>query len=45
MELEKFYEAIVNDQTPAVSIDDGVEVLKLAYQILEEVNKNVSQIK
>lgn len=45
MELEKFYEAIVNDQTPAVSIDDGVEVLKLAYKILEEVNKNVSQIK
>ncbi|MBG0781796.1 MAG: Gfo/Idh/MocA family oxidoreductase [Bacteroidales bacterium] len=45
MELEKFYEAIVNDQKPAVSIDDGVEVLKLAYQILEEVNKNVSQIK
>jgi len=45
MELEKFYEAIVNDQTPAVSIEDGVEVLKLAYKILEEVNKNVGQIK
>ncbi len=45
MELEKFYEAIVNDQTPAVSIQDGVEVLKLAHLILEEVNKNVSQIK
>ncbi len=45
MELEKFYEAIINDQIPAVSIEDGVEVLRLAYQILDEVNKNVSQIK
>jgi predicted dehydrogenase len=45
MELEKFYEAIINDKTPAVSIEDGVEVLRLAYQILDEVNKNVSQIK
>ncbi|MDD4374694.1 MAG: Gfo/Idh/MocA family oxidoreductase [Bacteroidales bacterium] len=45
MELEKFYEAIINDQKPAVSIEDGVEVLRLAYLILEEVNKNVSQIK
>ncbi|MDA3944470.1 MAG: Gfo/Idh/MocA family oxidoreductase [Bacteroidetes bacterium] len=44
MELEKFYEAIVNDQLPPVTIKDGVEVLKLAYQILDEVNNNLKKL-
>lgn len=44
MELEKFYEAIVNDQQPPVTISDGVEVLKLAYRILDEVNKNLNKL-
>ncbi|MCK9452084.1 MAG: Gfo/Idh/MocA family oxidoreductase [Bacteroidales bacterium] len=44
MELEKFYEAIVNDQEPPVTISDGVEVLKLAYRILDEVNNNLNKL-
>lgn len=45
MELERFLEAITLNQTPAVTVEDGVKVLQLAYQILDEVNKAVSQLK
>ncbi|MDP3445940.1 MAG: gfo/Idh/MocA family oxidoreductase, partial [Ignavibacteria bacterium] len=44
-ELESFYEAIVNDKTPMVSIEDGYNVIKIAYQILEKVNQSLSSIK
>ena len=37
MELESFAQAILNDSRPLVSIDDGYRALKLAYQIIEEI--------
>ena len=38
-ELESFYSAIVHNTTPAVTIDDGINVLKLAYRILDAVGE------
>ncbi|HMM10555.1 MAG TPA: Gfo/Idh/MocA family oxidoreductase [Bacteroidales bacterium] len=37
-ELESFYEAVVYNKTPMVTIEDGYQVLQIAYQILEAVN-------
>ena len=39
-ELERFHDAIVNDTVPPVTIEDGVEVLKTAYMILDEINRH-----
>lgn len=39
-ELERFHDAIVNNTEPPVTIEDGVEVLKTAYMILDEINKH-----
>ena len=39
-ELERFHDAIVNDTEPPVTIEDGVEVLKTAYLILDEISKH-----
>lgn len=39
-ELERFHDAIVNNTEPPVTIEDGVEVLKVAYRILEEIEKH-----
>ncbi len=36
-ELETFYEAIVNDTTPIVSIDDGYKALDVAYKIINKL--------
>ena len=44
MELESFYGAIVHNTTPTVSIDDGINVLKLAYRILEAVEKSSAKV-
>ena len=44
-ELESFYGAIVHNTTPAVTIDDGINVLKLAYRILEAVDESTSKVK
>jgi predicted dehydrogenase len=44
-ELESFYGAIVHNTTPAVSIDDGINVLKLAYRILEAVENSTNKLK
>lgn len=38
MELEKFYEAIVNDETPPVTIFDGYYALDLAHRIMNKIN-------
>ena len=35
-ELESFYDSIIHNTTPVVSIHDGVKVLNLAYDILRE---------
>lgn len=42
-ELESFYNAIIHNTLPAVTIEDGVKVLKLAYQILESVDKSIKK--
>lgn len=39
-ELETFADAIRNDTTPIVTLQDGTEALKLAYQIIESFDKN-----
>ena len=44
-ELESFYGAIVHNTTPAVTIEDGINVLKLAYRILEAVNDSIAKVK
>lgn len=44
-ELESFYSAIVHNTTPMVTIDDGINVLKLAYRILDAVNESLSKLK
>ncbi|MDP3463945.1 MAG: Gfo/Idh/MocA family oxidoreductase [Bacteroidales bacterium] len=44
LELESFYKAIANNQTPPVTIEDGYNVLSVAYQILEKVNINAERL-
>lgn len=36
-ELESFYEAIVNDKIPPVTINDGYLALEVAYKVLEKI--------
>lgn len=43
-ELERFHDAIVTNTEPPVTIEDGVEVLKVAYMILDEINKHQKQL-
>jgi predicted dehydrogenase len=38
-ELVSFYEAIVNNTTPPVTINDGYEALNVAYQILDRMKE------
>ncbi len=40
-ELETFYDSIVQDTTPVVSLSDGLKALDLAHRILKEVEKRV----
>ena len=44
-ELESFYDAIVHNTTPTVTIDDGINVLKLAYRILDAVDEAIAKVK
>ncbi len=37
-ELETFAEAITNNSTPIVSLEDGTEALRVAYMIIESMN-------
>ena len=39
MELETFYECIVNDTIPYVSLTDGIKALDLAYKIMKQDEK------
>ena len=41
-ELETFYEAIVNNIEPRVTITDGYASLDLAYQIMEKIEKPIN---
>ncbi len=38
MELESFAEAIINDTTPSVTIEDGYYALDVAHQIINKLN-------
>ncbi len=40
-ELNSFYNAIINDTQPEVSIDDGYSALKLAMEIIEKMNSDI----
>lgn len=42
-ELESFYDAIVYDRTPMVTVEDGYRVLDLAHRILNSMNTNNPQ--
>ncbi len=44
-ELGSFYGAIVHNTTPAVTIDDGINVLNLAYRILDAVAESAAKVK
>lgn len=44
-ELESFYDAIVHNTQPAVTIEDGIAVLKLAYRILAAVEESLAKVK
>ena len=44
-ELESFHDAIVHNTTPLVSIDDGINVLQLAYRILDAVDESSAKVK
>ena len=44
-ELERFYDAIVHNTTPTVTLDDGINVLKLAHRILNAVEASVAKVK
>ncbi len=43
-ELFTFHEAIINDTTPIVSLNDGYQALKIAHQILEKIEANLQKI-
>lgn len=43
-ELETFYEAIVNDTTPPVTINDGYQALEVAHKIIEKLSRNPSNL-
>ncbi len=43
-ELESFYNAIIHNTTPAVTIEDGINVLKLAYRILASVDEAIARV-
>lgn len=44
-ELESFSNAIMHNTQPAVTINDGINVLKLAYQILTAVENSTAKVK
>lgn len=41
-ELESFYDSIIHNTVPVVSIEDGVRVLNLAYEIINIKDKTLS---
>lgn len=43
-ELESFYNTIVNDTLPAVTINDGYQALEVAHRIIEKLNMNPSNL-
>jgi len=43
-ELFTFHQAIINNEQPVVTIEDGYEALKVAHGILKEIEKNLQKI-
>jgi len=43
-ELFTFHQAIVNDSEPIVTIEDGYKALKVAHEILDEIQRNLMKI-
>lgn len=43
-ELESFYDSIIHNTTPVVSIHDGVRVLNLAYDILRAADSSLKKM-
>jgi predicted dehydrogenase len=43
-ELETFYEAIVNDTTPPVTINDGYLALEVAHKVMDKLSLNPSNL-
>lgn len=43
-ELFTFHEAIVNNTAPIVTIEDGYKALKVAHDILDEIQRNLMKI-
>lgn len=41
-ELLSFYEAIVTDTEPLVSLEDGFKALKVAHQVLDKIEEGIS---
>lgn len=44
MELESFYDSIINNSTPSVTIIDGYNSLDLAYKIIEKLNTSANML-
>ena len=44
-ELERFHDAIITNTEPPVTSEDGVDVLKVAYMILDEIEKHQDLLK
>lgn len=42
MEMETFAEAVATDQTPYVTLEDGYRALKLAHQIINDINERIT---
>lgn len=45
MELETFAEAIINNTTPIVTVDDGYKALEVAYKIIDKFNISQTLLK
>jgi predicted dehydrogenase len=43
-ELETFYDSIVEDKEPVVTVQDGFAALQLAHRILKEIDKRKSAV-
>ena len=44
-ELESFYDSIIHNTMPVVTIDDGVKVLNLAYDILKASEESLKKLR
>jgi len=43
-ELESFCTAIINNTEPPVTINDGVNALDVAHQIMQKINQSLAKL-